>query len=1156
MPTAPLGDIGPDNLEFIINHVFLPPKLPQATETHTETKNSTLLKLLQHVAETYYQNTTGSESLQWTPIIQMLTTLCSLENGSSLPTELFRNAMVRMKTGGKYIYRPIYGIPTEFQIDILALHITAQNAGLILRQSSDKMVFESFEVSPKSADVIGSKGRLLCSYPGPAIAVDIHKVKADTFLLEFGSFLENMKRDMLEQAMPKSSKAGTEISEQRETIHPKFITEMLTGILRAIGEPADVERIQKRIADDVLWDNAEIPWRRSPLWLVVRVTLQTSLKSSTHGHSQYKAFMVLFMARILELALQQDLASDLLFVMNAKLSRRVYKARDTIPVFVLDKAVEVGKQAYEVLDSRWKQAQKDHSKSADWNPQDLSFAEDTKLTMSNSKAYLREVIAKPYPKPETGRYKPNEVKRISLSSNQMPQQDISDYPAVAKDIALADFELWVQKNLDSWVTANVHREVACQQIAHKIEDYASAAKTAYDSDPQRISVMLLTSMELWVALDTVAVQSCPAENRPLFLEYFPEISETLLEPLLLPKVEQMARLYKIEQYLSKRRTNATSSNPSIFSNTVSDQAFAVRYFKNSGRHKSLEHQIQEQGRRERDQKTVEFNQKQREYDGLLARASVRSCDQYTNYRGYTHHDRYCVKCNLNDQAQQIRIDLHEWPLPESDPQRMAVVFELGCPMWFSIWRDSTYRVLVDIFTPPQSRLDGGEAPHESIETFAGVKNFYQNPVGPKSQRLRWSSSTKSWLSSHYREDRFPTTLSAINVKNGLLFGLFDTQGASWTENQIGNSDIRHACTFKLPLGPYKVLQYTVESTSHTSNGIMSNQSECPNELQLHEYLAFGLLRAGHRIQWLNIIRELRARALTFSNTEVNILIMQSAWQAGPAEPSETCRESHLDLQELNFGNNLLYELENMLAGIEGNWQEGVTAQTLIKLATRLLSVSNHAIIARRAVKFLFEARRVCLDWTRQLASKLRNCGEEDTKDFQLRTLRMAAICRTTYDVDKMYLNNVLRSHKDFEVAVECATIVHDNTPAIPGNLPLPTRALLSQDKRLAYAIESHLRSLILESKAGLDLTNVWGGYKPGARWRSLPEPNDRWMVTNTAADSTTHSQEVHYNLLNGELLVEGLPLGRMPLDYTTHPTYLELFGEVSAEIATNDRFFN
>lgn len=664
--------------------------------------------------------------------------------------------------------------------------------------------------------------------------------------------------------------------------------------------------------------------------------------------------------------------------------------------------------------------------------------------------------------------------------------------------------------------------------------------------------MLLTTMELWVALDKMAVQSCPVENRPLFQEYFPEFADGFLAPLLLPKVEQMARLYIIEEYLTKRRANATPSNPSMFSRTVSHQTFTVRYSKNSAQHKELEREVQRQGQREKDNKIEEFKRREREYEELRERARQRSCDQFTNYRGYTRHDRYCTKCELNNQAARMRIDVHEWPLPESDLQRMAVVFELRCPLWFSVWRDTTYRILVDICTPPQSLTGGDQAPYETPKTFSGLNNFFVDPVRPRSQRLEWSSSTKSFVRSHYRDTGFPTTISTICVNNGLQYGLFDTKEQRWTENQVGKSDIRQVCTFKLSDGPYKRLQYTIESTSHAPNKVMSTQSECPNELQLHEYLAFGLLRAGHRIQWLNIIRELRARILTFSNDAVSMLIMQTAWQAGPSTQSETCRESHLDLQELEFGENLLSELGNMLKSIEANWQEGIAAQILINLAARLLSISEHEEIARRAVEFLRKARSVCLNWTRQLTEKLRDCEEEDTKDFQLRVLQMAAVCRTTYNVDDKYLTDVLHSNKDFAVLVECATIVHDNTPAIPGGLPFPTRAILERDRRLAHAIENHLRSLILKSEEGLDLTKVWGGYKRGSRWESLPEPNDRWMVTNTAADgSKTHSQKVHYNLLNGALLVEGLPLGRMPLDYTTHPTYLELFGEVSPETIVN-----
>jgi hypothetical protein len=101
---------------------------------------------------------------------------------------------------------------------------------------------------------------------------------------------------------------------------------MLTGILRGIGQPLDVLRIYKRTRDDVLWDDAPKPWRRSPLWLLLRVALQTSLATRKSGdHIGYKSFMVFLVARILRRSLQASLSSHLLFNMAAKIGRRTLK---------------------------------------------------------------------------------------------------------------------------------------------------------------------------------------------------------------------------------------------------------------------------------------------------------------------------------------------------------------------------------------------------------------------------------------------------------------------------------------------------------------------------------------------------------------------------------------------------------------------------------------------------------------------------------------------------------------------------------------------------------------------------------------------------------------------------------------------------------------
>lgn len=120
------------------------------------------------------------------------------------------------------------------------------------------------------------------------MAVSPELLRNEQFATELGDFLDRAKRDAIPLAQGKGSKAGIVVSSDRESSHPMFITEMLTGILRGFGQPADVKRIQKRIADDVLWAHGSaIPWRRSPLWLVIRVSLQLCLRDESLSDPDY-----------------------------------------------------------------------------------------------------------------------------------------------------------------------------------------------------------------------------------------------------------------------------------------------------------------------------------------------------------------------------------------------------------------------------------------------------------------------------------------------------------------------------------------------------------------------------------------------------------------------------------------------------------------------------------------------------------------------------------------------------------------------------------------------------------------------------------------------------------------------------------------------------
>jgi hypothetical protein len=128
-----------------------------------------------------------------------------------------------------------------------------------------------------SSSRYNAKGRLRRCFPGPVIAVGQDKIVDPSLREVLAQFLATLDVSTLKEAWPVVIKAHSQTPEIRDSIHPKFITEMLTGILRGIGQPVNAARIHKRTRDDVLWNNVPKPWRRSPLWLLLRVALQTSL---------------------------------------------------------------------------------------------------------------------------------------------------------------------------------------------------------------------------------------------------------------------------------------------------------------------------------------------------------------------------------------------------------------------------------------------------------------------------------------------------------------------------------------------------------------------------------------------------------------------------------------------------------------------------------------------------------------------------------------------------------------------------------------------------------------------------------------------------------------------------------------------------------------
>ncbi|KAF9472985.1 hypothetical protein BDN70DRAFT_925404 [Pholiota conissans] len=1117
-----------DDLHYAFNHVFLPPKLPQCSDNEElpNLGDVALCGFAYDAAVEFSKHLAASQQSRWEAVIKMLMNLCDT-------TQTF----AKEKIVEKFLALEDKGESTlDSALYALALHIRAQNAGLIARRTVSHVVFEAFEASPLSKNVMDTEGKLLCSYPGPAIKVPLPIAQNPHFVEQLVSFLAHMDVDQIDDALATTTKAGSKVAETWDTTDPKYITELLIAILHGIGEEASVERITKRIADEVCWKKAKNPWRRSPLWLIMRVAVQTTAES----RNVYKAWTLLFHARLLNMFLQNDFSSDLLHTARVKTARRAYKLRDSAPPSLLYFVKDVGHAVKQRMENRWIEEQRRQSHSPAFIPDYSAFEKDTTISLLHSRKYLTKVLHPEVERKAPPPFSPSEKPRLR-------GREISDvYPdglakavAVEPYIALADFEHLVQDRLSTWTDNYLDEESAPKILGSCLEQYISATKSRYKSRPEDQSLMLLTILDLWMALDRVVCSQIA-----LLRSYSPEIPSSILEPLLLRTSSSLERANKIEKYLRDRHRNSTSNVTGIYSAQITYSSFSVRYFRQTTALRSLKRSIEQDAESKRESKRAELCRLNQEHSDLMRRYNRMECEYYTRttYWGgtYTAHDQYCSRCKLQEQADRMRITVHEWPLPTEALEAEAAVFELRCPPVFAIWRDRTYQILRDI---GMAHVNSMPVEGYLLEEYADL--HYQLGDNITTNRIGFASTTKSFLVSHYKDRKIPALNNDVCVNNGFKFRWYDKTTLEFTHS-VFPININSFCTLRLPEGLYRHLQPVVGHTTHSHNETIVDQGTCPIDLSIHEQLAFSNLRCGPHLQWLNIIRELRTKILTFSSDEVHSLVTQAIWQIGPLSDDGSIRLWHKELALSDFGHVLIQEATDLLSHVEGNWMECNTVKTIIYLINRLLAADLR--VHDPAYSLLRRAREITLHWTHEIIGKLQVTDNDEARgELQRRACETAATCRATFDVDVgVHLDALLSSSEDVATLIECAIVIHDNTaPNLAGSYP-DFQLLLHRDRRLSHFLEPHLARRIHTYGSGLDaaIASVWNSYQPGnVGWRRLSGPNSRWVASSTSSQSKQRPQEVHYNILNGALLVDGRSLGRLPKEITSHYTYARIFGK-------------
>ncbi|KAF8315426.1 hypothetical protein DL93DRAFT_2057188 [Clavulina sp. PMI_390] len=1115
-------------LQSLIHHVFLPPDLPPSADSAQDLVETELCQSVLEAAEEFIKVDgvlSDARSEAWQPTLRMLRFLfehCPYPSKESLEEKLAS-----------------MGVD-----DYIALYVRAQNAGVIIRHMGAMLRFESFELSAQN------KGYSLTHTSDLPLSMR----NDPEFISELASFLAQMCYNVFSETKSTSKKAGVEVPESRDPVNSRYITTLLTGILRGIGSIAEVKRITKRVADDVRWHSSLLPWRRSPLWMLLRVTLQTTLPATNKDDYEYKAFMAYYMSMVLRRAVYLALPTHRLHMMQVKIARRTLKLQGRIPS-TLYNAISTSVEAARSLGlSRWEQVQAKHARPQPWAPETLDVAQDTNLILAHSREYLDQVCLRMDALPPSRTFEPPRPVRFLAPTYPVDGFRL-DAVALSAAIqadpyeALQDFETCVATRLDEWVDRQLslvpNYKSQMTALVKLYDVYFASASSTYQSNVEDQSIMLITIFHLWVAIDRLATHECQ-----LLKDYIPELTPELFEPLLTRSSDETYRVMRLMGYCHHRIQ--CSSFGSVFSNTTSKKSIGVRFYRSSKEHQDLKARIECDAKDERDQLRLQLAALIQQRDDLIAEAGGQLC-QTGKPKKRKKHQGKCPKCSKIRRAGELSINVHEWPLPSEVMEAENAVFEIKLPAAFRIWRDVTYRTIVDICTPTAS------LPSPVVVQDHLLSYFRRYTPHSADFRVRPASSLKSFLKSHYSTRTIPCKESEIFVPHALRWSLHDSSKS--THSVLGTSppsvdpNISRFCTFQLEKNdPYSCMQYALESTQPSPNLAVSRQLESPACITLHEYVEFGTVRVGGRLQLRNILRAITASTLSFDQHAVQHLILQSIWQIGPnlfqqnlQSPSVDDLVWHQELQESRFALLFLQSLADLLKSIESNWTQLTTMRTVILIACRLLAFSNDATEA--ALQCLHNARRITQRWCHDINKRVQEASEQSTKDeFLLILCEALATCRATYEVDNRFKPALFHSNDNAALFIECSILLHECYPTKKQLEAAPyTRFVLDRDRRLALAAEMYIAHAVQKDTTILDraIHEVWPAIPLGAKWVALEYPSERWFSSTSTMSGSPH---FHISIITGRFLVNGVPVNQLPTTISQNPLYYQLFGQRQIDV--------
>jgi hypothetical protein len=1158
------------HVRYLINHVVLPFQLPQSHDydpNHERLLLEIVIEALQHLKSQVIPSCVESVVAAIDTINNLRRSRDNTGNISEIQLTTLFNELVDDKING--------AVPLE---------VNAQNAGILIRRCAGNIVFETFELSPLNESAMKCKGRLKRTFPALASSIPIGTLRSVGVVESLSDTLAKASTQLAKDFQCQSKKAGHYHDEGRNTNHPGIVTDLFLNLTIGLGEPIDVARITKHTRQEILFKRAQMPWRRSPLWLLIRVVLQMVFAriagDERNPHELYKAFMVQLLCRVLESVstlsvvsnsvspptdtvlkakdVWEAIGTDALNTIHAKLVRRMKKMDNFGQHHGLrpgwtDVVHECMIAAQGLIETSWNSCANDAKANINLaSLQNLRVQENLNVKMPSLDGLIAGIGSRQCSTP-ISTFKPTynypEFPESGLPTMSMDTGECRFYNLVA-------VETWIDKYLSRWLNSHRQDPTTCGSICNLTKSYHIAASAAYADLPQAMSVMYLTLLDLWMACDSSA-----CSKFPLLRQYDPEIQIDSVQCLLLPLKSQLARLHTLERYVQSRKDAATEQNPSVFRDFGLPSSFAVAYFDQTPSLQNVKSEIERIAAKHRAAKCLELAQLKQDYRTLMDKYNEGEC-QYVIRKSLIlggqpikSHKDGCSRCAFKRQADDLSITVYEWPLSENPAHAKATVFELNVPEAFKDWRDESMYIMTNVLefcsqtpTKPKNRYElSGH--HELKERLSPRYS---------TQRIVALSEWKPHLGTHYREKEAIPNLEESKVcpPNGLLYRYFDKSQQIWSTKLKSREDLPQKFLHTMPPRSTNLARFISRPPSAPdglpSNEVVASLSQSPTHFSNDEFKALAAIPLGRNIVFANILAQLAMPSVDFAKIETQVVIAQVVHQAGPPKNEYVERATHRILTEDSFGNTMLDKLETATRNVAQNWDSWRALAAFAQLARRVLSLSSSADVIRRCLEYLQNARRTCMGWLHRLKERAATTtnGEQRT-ELYTRVTEIALLCTSTYDVEDKFLNHVLEQPRAVTNLLQCCLQIRENHDSVRPESVAFHKTMMQEWRSVMYRMFNSLHDRILSDSTGLNeavLCN-WAAFQlnPEVKWKAYDGHQKHCFHI------LSGGLPVHFNLLSAELLINGLPLARLPIEFTGHFMYLPLFKNIILDVAPTDQ---